>query len=140
MDESPAGVSRWMRAALLVGSVVLSGLATAGYIGSQFGRGPSDSFMTSLARRTGLSLRLVRSVLELGVVIIGLLLGGALGAGAVVYALVIGTLAQAMLRWFTVKVRRSSPKVPANSSAALRRRRLPRGGRPARCYRSRLDP
>ncbi len=92
----------WARIVLLVGGVVLNGLATALYIGSQFGRGPRDGLMTGLARRTGLSLRLVRTGLELSVVAIGLLLGGALGAGTLLYALAIGPLAQLMLPACTV--------------------------------------
>ena len=48
----------------MVGGVVLCGLATALYIGAQLGRGPRDGLMTGLARRTGLSLRLVRTGLE----------------------------------------------------------------------------
>lgn len=94
----------WLRAVLLVGGVVLNGLATALYIGSQFGRGPRDGLMTGLARRTGLSLRLVRTVLEVTVVVIGLLLGGVLGLGTVLYALAIGPLAQLMLPWCTVEL------------------------------------
>jgi uncharacterized membrane protein YczE len=86
-----------LRAGLLVAGVVLNGLATALYIGSQFGRGPRDGLMTGLARRTGWSLRLVRTGLEVSVVLAGLLLGGVLGVGTVLYALAIGPLAQAML-------------------------------------------
>lgn len=93
-----------LRVALMLGGLVLNGLATALYIGSQFGRGPRDGLMTGLARRTGLSLRLVRTALEVSVVVIGLLLGGALGLGTVIYALAIGPLAQHMLPWCTVDV------------------------------------
>ncbi|WP_243057151.1 YitT family protein [Nocardioides sp. SR21] len=85
------------RVALMVGGIVLCGLATAMYIGAQLGRGPRDGLMTGLARRTGLSLRLVRTGLEITVVIIGLLLGGTLGLGTVLYALAIGPLTQMML-------------------------------------------
>ncbi len=90
------------RLGLMVGGVVLCGLASALYIGAQLGRGPRDGLMTGLARRTGLSLRLVRTGLEVAVVVIGLLLGGVLGVGTVVYALAIGPLTQLMLPWFTV--------------------------------------
>ncbi|KRF36477.1 membrane protein YczE [Nocardioides sp. Soil805] len=93
-----------LRLALMLGGLVLNGLATALYIGSQFGRGPRDGLMTGLARRTGLSLRLVRTGLEVTVVVIGLMLGGALGVGTVLYALAIGPLAQHMLPWCTVEV------------------------------------
>ncbi len=94
----------WLRLVLLVAGVALNALATALYIGSQFGRGPRDGLMTGLSRRTGLSLRLVRTVLEVTVVVIGLLLGGVLGVGTVLYALAIGPLAQLMLPACTVEV------------------------------------
>ena len=90
------------RSALMIGGVALCGLASALYIGAQFGRGPRDGLMTGLARRTGLSLRLVRTGLEVGVVVVGLLLGGSLGLGTVLYALTIGPLAQLILPWVTV--------------------------------------
>lgn len=98
----------WMRIALLVLGVVGNGLATALYIGSQFGRGPRDGLMTGLARRTGWSLRLVRTGLEVAVVVIGLALGGVLGLGTVVYALAIGPLTQAMLPGLTVELNEAS--------------------------------
>lgn len=86
-----------VRAAMMLGGIVLCGLATAMYIGAQFGRGPRDGLMTGLARRTGGSLRLVRTGLEVTVVLIGLLLGGTLGLGTVLYALAIGPLTQLWL-------------------------------------------
>lgn len=94
---------RWV---FMLGGVALCGLATAAYIGSQFGRGPRDGLMTGFARRTGGSLRLVRTVLELTVVVLGLLLGGAIGIGTLAYALGIGPLSQAMLPWLTVDLAR----------------------------------
>ena len=92
------------RIGLMVAGVVLNGLATAMYIGAQFGRGPRDGLMTGLSRVTGRSLRLVRTGLEVTVVVVGLLLGGALGVGTVLYALLIGPLAQAMLPAWVVEV------------------------------------
>jgi len=86
-----------VRVGLLVAGIVLQGLATAAYIGAQLGRGPRDGLMTGLARRTGRSLRLVRTAMELTVVVIGLLLGGVAGLGTIVYAVSIGPLSQALL-------------------------------------------
>jgi uncharacterized membrane protein YczE len=97
------------RIGLTLAGVVLNGLATALYIGAQLGRGPRDGLMTGLARRTGGSLRLVRTALEVSVVVIGLLLGGALGLGTVLYALAIGPLTQWMLPACTVPL---SPRPP----------------------------
>ena len=92
----------WMRVTLLVLGIVGNGLATALYIGSQFGRGPRDGLMTGLARRTGRSLRLVRTLMELTVFGIGLLLGGVAGLGTILYAVSIGPLSQALLPAFLV--------------------------------------
>ena len=92
------------RLAMLLGGVVLNGLAGALYIGSQLGPGPRDGLMTGLVRRTGLSVRLVRTTLEIVVLAVGWLLGGPVGLGTVVYALAIGPLVHAMLPWCTVDV------------------------------------
>lgn len=92
------------RIALMVGGIALCGLATACYIGPQLGRGPRDGLMTGLHRRTGLSLRLVRTGLEVSVVLAGLLLGGHLGLGTVLYALAIGPITQALLPVFVVRL------------------------------------
>lgn len=86
-----------VRGVAMVAAVLLNGVATAAYIGAQLGRGPRDGLMTGLHRRTGLSIRLVRTALEVTVVVIGLLLGGTAGLGTVLYALAIGPVTQALL-------------------------------------------
>ena len=93
-----------LRAALTVGGVALCGLAGAMYIGAQLGRGPRDGLMTGLSRRTGLSIRLVRTGIEVSAVLLGLLLGGVAGAGTVLYALTIGPLTQWWLPAWTVEL------------------------------------
>lgn len=100
--DRPDGLA--LRVALMLGGVLLCGLATALYIGAQLGRGPRDGLMTGLARRTGRSLRMVRTGLEVTVVLVGLLLGGTLGLGTVLYALAIGPLTQLLLPAFTVQL------------------------------------
>jgi uncharacterized membrane protein YczE len=86
-----------LRVALMIAGIALQGLATAAYIGAQLGRGPRDGLMTGLARRTGRSLRLVRTAMELTVVLIGLLLGGVAGVGTILYAVAIGPISQGLL-------------------------------------------
>jgi uncharacterized membrane protein YczE len=92
------------RVGLMLLGVVGNGLATAMYIGAQLGRGPRDGLMTGLSRRTGRSLRLVRTVLEVTVVVMGVVLGGTVGIGTVLYALGIGPLTQRMLPAWLVAV------------------------------------
>jgi uncharacterized membrane protein YczE len=91
------------RVALAVTGVVLNGAATAAYIGVHFGPGPRDGLMTGLVRVTGASVRLVRTAIEVSVVVTGFLLGGTLGAITVLYALAIGPLTQLFLPLLSVR-------------------------------------
>ncbi|MFJ1648793.1 YitT family protein [Streptomyces sp. NPDC088258] len=90
------------RVALLVSGIVLNGVATGLYIAARFGPGPRDGLMTGLHRLTGRSVRLVRTAIEVAVVVTGFVLGGSVGLGTVAYALAIGPLAQFFLRVFAV--------------------------------------
>lgn len=90
------------RVSLMVMGIVLNGAATGLYIAARFGPGPRDGLMTGLNRVTGLSIRLVRTAIELTVVATGFLLGGTVGVGTLLYALAIGPLAQLFLRVFAV--------------------------------------
>ncbi len=105
--EAPEAL--WARALLMAGGVVLNAVATALYIGSQFGPGPRDGLMTGLHRRTGVSIRVVRTGLEVLVVVLGWLLGGVVGVGTVLYALAIGPLVQLLLPRFIVELPSSLP-------------------------------
>lgn len=102
----------WLKGGLLIAAVVLNALATGMYIGAGFGPGPRDGLMTGLHARTGWSLRLIRTSIELTVLVIGYLLGGSVGIGTLVYALAIGPLIQLCLPWFQVKV---NPRAPLKS-------------------------
>ena len=96
------------RVALLLGGVVGNGMATAAYIGAGLGPGPRDGLMTGLARRTGRSVRLVRTVIEVTVLAVGAVLGGTVGIGTVLYATAIGPLTQLFLVRFDVDARSAS--------------------------------
>ena len=93
--------SRW---ALLLSGVVLNGFAGALYIGSQLGPGPRDGLMTGLSRRTGRSIRLVRTLIELTVLAAGWALGGVVGVGTVFFAMLIGPVTQLFLPMVTVRL------------------------------------
>lgn len=96
----------WQLVLLLVG-IGVNGLATGLYIGAGLGPGPRDGLMTGLSTRTGASIRLVRTVIELVVLAAGWALGGPLGFGTILYAVAIGPLSQiAIGRFATAEVKR----------------------------------
>ncbi|MFJ3958861.1 YitT family protein [Arthrobacter sp. NPDC090010] len=100
----------------LLAAVLLNAVATACYIAASFGPGARDGLMTGLARRTGWSLRLCRTLIEVTVAAIGWSLGGVLGVGTVAYALCIGPLVQWLMPFFAIPgVRRGGAgvEVPA---------------------------
>ncbi|MGX1777134.1 membrane protein YczE [Nocardia brasiliensis] len=78
-------------------AVVLNAIATVLYIGAGMGPGPRDGLMTGLVRRTGVSVWVVRTSIEVTVLSIGWILGGSVGIGTVVYAFGIGPLIQLMI-------------------------------------------
>jgi uncharacterized membrane protein YczE len=89
--------------ALMISGVVLNGIATGLYIGAGLGPGPRDGLMTGLAAR-GHSIRLVRTGIELTVLLTGWLLGGTVGLGTVVYALGIGPIAHVSIPLLAIRV------------------------------------
>lgn len=82
------------RIAMLVVAIVLCGVGSGMYISAGLGPGPRDGLMTGIAARTGMSVRVVRTGIELTVLACGWLLGGSVGVGTVAFALVIGPLTQ----------------------------------------------
>jgi uncharacterized protein len=83
--------------------VLVQGIATAVYIGVDAGAGPRDSLMLAIHRTTGVSIRLARGGIEVIVVLIGWLLGGPLGFGTVIFALLIGPSVQWAFKLFKVQ-------------------------------------
>jgi hypothetical protein len=98
----PAPEPMAWRIVFLVSGVVLNSVATAAYIGARLGPGPRDGLMTGLVARTGRSVRIVRTSIELSVLAGGWLLGGTVGLGTVLYAISIGPLVHFLLPLLTV--------------------------------------
>ncbi|MFI6442341.1 YitT family protein [Streptomyces sp. NPDC050759] len=108
-----------VRIPLLLAGILLNGVATGLYIAAAFGPGPRDGLMTGLHRRTGRSIRLMRTAVEVAVVVTGFALGGTIGIGTVLYAVSIGPLAQLFLRVFAV--------LPASDGSTVVATGQPRG-------------
>nr|WP_228046540.1 hypothetical protein [Saccharopolyspora sp. HNM0983] len=96
---------------LMLTGIVLNGLATATYVGTRLGPGPRDGLMTGLHLRTGASVRMARTIVELCVLAAGWVLGGTVGACTVLYAGAIGPLTQLFLRFTAMGQKRTgSPR------------------------------
>jgi len=100
----PEGSGIPARVGYLTAGILVNGLATGLYIGAAMGPGPRDGLMTGIVKRfPRLSIRLVRTTIELSVLGVGFLLGGTVGLGTVVYALSIGPLLQVLLPPLTLR-------------------------------------
>lgn len=102
---------------MLASGVFLNAVAGASYIGAGFGPGPRDGLMTGLVRRTGRSVRLIRTSIEVTVLVTGWLLGGTVGLGTVVYAVSIGPLLHKLLPLLTAPRSPRSRPSPAPQPA-----------------------
>ena len=100
--EAPEALPlRW---AYLIGGVVACGMATALYVGAQLGPGPRDGLMTGFARRTGRSIQRVRTCIEIVVLAMGVVLGGTVGIGTLVFALCVGPVTQFFMRYLVLRL------------------------------------
>ncbi|MDQ3113900.1 MAG: hypothetical protein M3Q84_07365 [Actinomycetota bacterium] len=107
------------RIALAVVGIGLNAVATAAYIGVRLGPGPRDGLMTALVRRTNRSVRLVRTSIEVVVVLAGVLLGGTLGLATVFYALAIGPITQLFVPYFVIRLPSDAGPTPSGSAAPV---------------------
>jgi uncharacterized membrane protein YczE len=87
---------------LVRGTEVAAGIAVVAigsgfYLMTRLGAGPRDGLMLGLHRRTGLSVRLVRTAIESSVTAAGFVLGGTVGIGTLAFAFGIGPAVQAAL-------------------------------------------
>jgi uncharacterized membrane protein YczE len=113
-----------VRVACLVSGVLLNAVATGAYIGAGLGPGPRDGLTTGMAAR-GHSIRVIRTAVELGVLISGWLLGGTVGLGTIAYALSIGPLTHHTIPGLAIGARRAPARRCPPLPAAVAARVLP---------------
>lgn len=95
----------------LVG-IGLVGTGSGLYLTAALGPGPRDGWMTGLHRRFGWPLSRVRLGIELSVLAAGAALGGTVGVGTVVFALLIGPAVGAAVRLLGRPARGVPPGAP----------------------------
>ncbi len=85
---SPEGTLQSVTQVLL--GIALVGVGSGIYLTANLGPGPRDGWMTGIQRISGIPIGLVRAAIEISVVLIGWLLGGTVGLGTLLFALMIG--------------------------------------------------
>ena len=99
----PLAEQTWLQWVMLLFGIGLVGFASGMYIGANLGPGPRDGLMTAIARR-GPSIRLTRTLIEVTVLVIGVLLGGTFGIGTILFAFLVGPIVQFFLPRWTIDV------------------------------------
>jgi uncharacterized membrane protein YczE len=99
-----------VRIAMLLGAIAAFGLGGGLYIGAALGPGPRDGIMTAITAR-GHRLWVVRTVLELSVLVVGWVLGGNVGVGTALIAFSLGPTTHFAIRRFHLPVPPSSVEV-----------------------------
>lgn len=86
----PTPESFGWRLAQVLGGIALVGIGSGLYLTTNLGPGPRDGLMTGIHQRTGIAVTPVRLSIEVVVLAAGWLLGGTVGLGTVLFALLIG--------------------------------------------------
>jgi uncharacterized membrane protein YczE len=100
-----------LQSVMLFGAIFMMGFASAIYIGVDAGAGPRDSLMLAFHRTTGLSIRLGRAIIEVTVVAIGWFLGGPLGVGTLIFAVLIGPAVQWAFKLLKVQAHKPETEI-----------------------------
>jgi uncharacterized membrane protein YczE len=86
LSEEPLGV----RIVLLAAALPFFGFGTALYIAPAMGAGPRDSLMLVTSTRLGIRIGAARAAVEIAALLVGVVLGGTVGIGTLVFAAGIG--------------------------------------------------
>ena len=89
---------------MLVGLVVMA-LATYSYLSAQLGAGPRDGLMIAMTKRINLSVGWIRNMIEAVVLVAGYFMGGSVGLGTLVMAVLFGRFIQFVFKLFKFDVR-----------------------------------
>ncbi|CAI9386302.1 YitT family protein [Microbacterium sp. T2.11-28] len=93
---------------VFLAGTALVALASGLYIGANFGPGPRDGLMTGLNSRFGWPIWVSRFGVEASVLVAGWLLGGTVGLGTVLFAVLIGPAVHLALPWFDRRPRHTA--------------------------------
>lgn len=102
-----------LRLAVVLLGIAVVAVGSALYLGAHQGPGPRDGLMVAIHTRTGWPVGAARAVLEWAVLVVGVLLGGPVGVGTVLFAFGIGPAVQVAFRLLRQTPVRTAVAVPA---------------------------
>ena len=94
----------WINVLLMLLGIILFAIGTGLYAAASLGRGSYEALTFSLAEKNGWQVRVVRSLLDAMMVIIGVLLGGTFGICTIVTILLSGTIKEVKETYVLVEV------------------------------------
>lgn len=109
LDDAPLP----LRLLATLGGIATVAAGSALYLGAHLGPGPRDGLMVAIHVRTGWRVGTARAVLECTVLVLGVLLGGPVGIGTLLFALGIGPAVQVAFRVLRQTPVRRPVEVPA---------------------------
>jgi len=108
----------WPAQALLFGAGLLCVAIGSGmYLAADLGAGPRDGLFTAVHRRTGWRIAYVRTGIEATILAAGWLLGGTVGVGTLVFAIIIGHLTEWSLQIFDKEGRIMHRRIAADAES-----------------------
>ncbi|MDQ0256663.1 putative membrane protein YczE [Evansella vedderi] len=84
----------YVRVFFLLGGIVIIGLGVALYLQANFARNPIDGLMLAVQKRTGKSMTISKTIVEVTALILAILVGGPIGVGTIIVAIFIGPIIQ----------------------------------------------
>lgn len=99
-----------LRTAMMLIGMFILGVASCIYLGVRLGAGPRDGLMIALTKKTGKSVRTIRTFIEVSVLIIGFILGGSVGVGTIIMAVLVGFFIQFVFKIFKFDVKKIQHK------------------------------
>src|SRR5690625_2849192 len=88
----PEFTTIWGQMIIFILGIIVMGYGAGIYVSPAMGAGPRDSLMLLIVEKYGISIKMVRTMIEVIISIIGWLLGGPIGIGTVIIALLIGQI------------------------------------------------
>lgn len=106
MNFIPVPSTFWEQFLMLLIGVFVTEFGAGMYVATDLGAGPRDGFNLALSERFHMSIRLMRTIIELSVMILGWFLGGPVAVGTFISLFLVGPILQSSIFFWRIWVKR----------------------------------